>query len=218
MVICGKWRSTRASRRFDRFDMRVAFGLKARTGRAILVAVGADGAGTAVVERAQLPLLPAGAFAPYHAAEGLEPEQARASVQRDIDAAHRLAASGIRDAARRIASAGHELRGCAVLVGPGMPPWTTEQIIAVHVRMHQAEGALFRDVLVAGAKTCALALTTLPEKSALDSAAQTLGVTRERLEARLAALGKSAGPPWAKDHKEAAAAALVALEHGARAA
>lgn len=198
--------------------MRVAFGLKARTGRAILVAVGSRDGEMKILERVQLPLLPEGAFAPYHAAEGLEPAQARASVQRDIDDAQRLAASGIRDAARRIAEAGHELCGCAVLVGPGMPDWTTEQIIAVHVRMHQAEGELFRDVLVAGARTCDVPLTTLPEKSALDSAAQQLGVTRARLDTRLAALGKSAGPPWAKHQREAAAAALVALERGTHAA
>lgn len=218
MAICGKLHSTRRSRRFDRSDMRVAFGLKARTGRAILVAVGSNAGAMEVVERVQLPLLPEGAFAPYHAAEGLEPANARASVKRDIDDANRLAAGGIRDAANRIAKAGHQVCGCAVLVGPGLPDWTTEQIIAVHVRMHQAEGELFRDVLVAGARACDLPLTTLPEKSALDSAAQQLGVTRAQLEARLAALGKSAGPPWAKDQKEAAAAALVAFELGTRAA
>jgi hypothetical protein len=51
--------------------------------------------------------------------------------------------------------------------------------------MHQAEGELFRDPLVAGARACDLPLTTLP--------------------------GKSAGAPWGKDQKEAAAAAFVAL-------
>ncbi|MEW6270912.1 MAG: hypothetical protein AB1689_16635, partial [Thermodesulfobacteriota bacterium] len=80
-----------------------------------------------------------------------------------------------------------------------------------HVRMHKAEGELFRDVLVAGARACALEATTLPEKSALDAAARILGVTRAGLDARLAALGKAAGPPWGKDQKEAAAAALAAL-------
>jgi hypothetical protein len=43
-----------------------------------------------------------------------------------------------------------------------------------------------------------------------------LGVTRARLDAQLAALGKAAGPPWGKHQKEAAAAALVALTHGKR--
>lgn len=194
--------------------MRVAFGLKARTGRAALVAVGGDLREPQFIERSQLKLLPDGAFAPYHAAEGLEPGEARESVRRSIADAHRLAETGIRDAAQRMAQAGHELCGCGVLVGTGMPDWSTEEILAVHVRTHKAEGELFRDVLVAGARACDLEVTTLPDKSALVDAAKMLGLARARLDAHLAALGKSAGPPWGKDQKEAAAAALVALRRG----
>lgn len=188
--------------------MRVALGLKARTGRALLVAIGVDADEPRVLERSEFRLLPEGAFAPYHAAEGLEPAEARESVARSIQAAHELAASGIREAVRRAKN----VSGCAVLVGPGMPKWTTEEILAVHVRMHQAEGELFRSVLVAGARACDLPITKLPEKSALDDAARMLRVSRDRLDKQLAALGKAAGPPWGKDQKEAAAAALVALK------
>ncbi len=191
--------------------MRVALGLKARTGRAALVAVAGDVREPQFVERSQLRLLPEGDWAPYHAAQGLDPADARSFVKRSIASAHRLAASGIREAARRCVEAGHELSGCAVLVGTGMPNWTTAEILAVHVRMHKAEGELFRDALVAGARACGLEPTTLPEKSALDDAARMLGLSRERLDAHLATLGRSAGPPWGKDQKEAAAAALVAL-------
>ena len=38
-------------------------------------------------------------------------------------------------------------------------------------------------------------------------------MTRARLDADLAALGKSVGPPWGADQKEAAAAALVVLNN-----
>jgi hypothetical protein len=178
---------------------------------AILVALGGDARQPQFIDRAQLQLLPDGDFAPYHAAEDLEPAAADASVKRSIAAAHRLAEHGIGDAARRLAVAGHDVSGCAVLTGKPLPQWSTAEILAVHVRMHQAEGVLFRDVLVAGAHACGLALTTLPEKSALEDAAKRLGITRARLDALLAALGRSAGPPWGKDQKEAAAAALVAL-------
>ena len=192
--------------------MRVALGFKARTGRAIVVAVGGDVAEPQFIDRAQIPLLPEGTFAPYHAAEGLDPVDAHESVKSSIAAAHKLATSGIRESAQRVSEAGHEVCGCAVLVGPGMPAWSTEQILAVHVRMHQAEGELFRDVLVAGARACHLELTTLPEKSALDDAAKAAGLSRSRLDATIAALGKAAGAPWSKDQKEAAAAALAALK------
>jgi hypothetical protein len=193
--------------------MRVALGLKARTGRAVLVTVGGDVHAPQLIERLQVRLLPEGTWAPYHAAEGLAPAAARASVRRSIAAAQRLATGAIGEAARRLAEGGHDVCGCAVLVGNGMPPWSTDEILAAHVRMHTAEGELFRDVLVNGARACGLAVTTLPVASALDDASRRLGLTGARLSARLAALGKAAGPPWGKDQKEAAAAALVALAH-----
>jgi len=191
--------------------MDVALGLKARTGRAVLVALGGTPRDPRFVERATLRLLPEGAFAPYHAAEGLAPAAAQESVRRSIAAAHELATSGIRAAASRLADAGHTVQACGVLIGTGMPGWSTDEILAVHVRMHKAEGELFRDVLVAGTRACGLALTTLPDKSALAAAAELLGTDPANLATRLAALGKSAGAPWGKDQKEAAAAALVAL-------
>jgi hypothetical protein len=190
--------------------MRVALGLKARTGRAILVAIGVSRE-LQVLARSQFLLLPAGAFAPYHAAEGLPAAAARQSVERSIAAAHRLAEEGIRRAVEAMTEAGHEVCGSGLLVANPMPPWSTDEILAVHVRMHQAEGQLFRDVLVAGSRACGLAATSLREKTALDDAASSLGLDRTDLEARLAALGKTVGPPWGKDQKEAAAAAIVAL-------
>src|SRR5262245_61093073 len=190
--------------------MRVALGLKARTGRALLVAVGGVDE-LAILERTQLPLLPEGDWAPYHAAEGLPAAEARERVRRSVASAHRLAAAGIRAAAERLAGAGHVVCACGVLVGTGMPAWSTEEILAVHVRMHKAEGELFRDVLVAGARGQGLEVVALREKSALADAAEMLGLTRAQLDARLAALGRTVGPPWTRDQKEAAAAAIVAL-------
>lgn len=192
---------------------RAAFAFKPRTGRAILVMLAGDFHEPRVIERAEIPLLPQGEFAPYHAAEGLEREAARKYVRGSVARAQRLATSAVRNAVKRCAEAGHELCGCAVLVGTGMPDWTTDEILAVHVRMHKAEGEMFRDVLVKGARTCGIELTTLPDKTAIDAAAKKLGVTRARLDADLATLGKAAGPPWGKYQKEAAAAALVVLKH-----
>ena len=196
--------------------MRVSLGLKARTGRATLVTLGGPHE-LQVLERSQVRLLPEGDFAPYHAAQGLAPAAARESVSRSIASAYRLATEGIRKAAEFLTKAGHEVCGCGVLVGTGMPRWSTDEILAVHVRMHQAEGELFREALVAGARSCGLVVTLLREKSALDDAATMLSLTRADFEALVAALGKTVGPPWGKDQKEAAAAAIVALNRAATA-
>jgi hypothetical protein len=191
---------------------RAALGFKPRTGRAILIAIAEEAGEPKVIERAEIPLLPAGEFAPYHAAEELEPEAARRYVKDAISRAQRMATTAVRDAARRCGDAGHKICGCAVLVGKGMPNWTTDEILAVHVRMHQAEGEMFRDILVQAVRECGLDLTTLPDKTAIDSAAEKLGISRARLDANLTALGKAAGSPWGRYQKEAAAAALAALK------
>lgn len=194
--------------------MAAALGLRARTGSAALVAVAGSLDEPVLVESSRIPLLPDGQFAPYHAVEDLPAGEADRKVKKIIATAHRMAEEGMREALGRCAKSGHPVRGCGVLVGKGMPEWSTAEIIAVHFRMHKAEGELFRDVLVAAAKACKLPLAKLPDKSAVDSAAVALGIKRARIEAALAKLGKMAGPPWRSEQKEAAVAALVALERG----
>ena len=191
--------------------MRVAIGFKPRTGRAVMVVVGGEPAAPIFIEKGEIPLLPPGGFAPYHVAAELPRSRRQASLDRDIATARGMAEQALRDVVRRCKSAGHEVAGCGVLVGNGLPQWTTEEIIAVHVRMHMAEGEMFRDVLVEGARACKLGPVTLPDKSAFESAAKSLELKPAQLEAKLAGLGRAAGPPWRKLEREAAAAALVAL-------
>ena len=188
-----------------------ALGFKPRTGRAVLVAV-AGGAEPRVIDRAEIALLPPGEMAPYHAAEHLPTAAARdRHVNGAVARAQKLARKAVEDAAKRCAVAGYKVKAIGILVGTGMPQWTTEEILAVHIRMHKAEGEMFRDLLVEVSRARGMEPVTLPDKTALDAAAKELRVTRAKLDARLAALGGSAGPPWGRYQKEAAAAALVAL-------
>jgi hypothetical protein len=192
--------------------MDAALGFKARTGRAIAVAIGGTVGRPVLLARMEMALLPEGAMAPYHAAQELEGARSRAKhVADSIATAQRMAAHGIREAAAALARDGHRVLRCGVLVGPALPSWSTEDILAVHVRMHQAEGVLFREAIVAGATTCGFELVPLREKSALEDAANALRMTAGDLAACLQALGRSAGPPWGQHQKEAAAAALAAL-------
>lgn len=191
--------------------MHAALGVKARTGRAIVVAVGGTVNRPVLLARSEIPLLPQGAEAPYHGARELPGARARKHVADCIATAQRMAAQGLRASAASLARAGHDARRCGVLVGPPLPDWSVEDILAVHVRMHQAEGVLFREAIVAGASACGFRLLQLREKSALEDAAQALRMTAGDLAGCLAALGRSAGPPWAQHQKEAAAAALAAL-------
>jgi hypothetical protein len=196
--------------------MRIAFGLKAHSGWAALVALGAQGGAAVLVERSRLELVAPGtaewAKQPYHAAHGLEPEDARDVVGRAIRAARVLAVRELKAAVERAASAGGRAVAGAVLVGAPMPAWSVDEILAVHLRMHQAEGFLFRDALAHAVEACGLRLLALPEKTLAAQARERLAAPPAAVEASLATLGRAAGPPWGRDQKDAALAARVALE------
>jgi hypothetical protein len=193
--------------------MNVAFGLKAHSGWAALVVVGKRGGEVAVVDRRRVELVEeTWAKQPYHAAENLEPDAARDLVKRGVASARRIAVREMRSAVKREQERGNEVTACAVLVVDPMPDWSVEQILAVHFRMHKAEGVLFREALVAATKACGVKLVAIPEKLLAKYAEKALGAPASGLAKQVAALGKSVGPPWGKDEKDAALAALVALQ------
>ena len=192
--------------------MRVVFGLKAHSGWAAVVVLGRQKDDVVVVDRGRIELVEdQWARQPYHAAEGLKSEVARDLVKRGIDAARRIAVREIRAALKRETDRKNEVKACAVLVGSPMPDWSVDEILAVHFRMHKAEGVLFRDALVQAAKECKIKAVEIPEKELLNHAEHKLKTPANKLTAQLSALGKAAGPPWGKDQKEAALAALIAL-------
>lgn len=185
--------------------MKVAFGLKVHSGWAALVVLGSSNGEISIVDRRRLELVEEEwAKQPYHAAEHLKPDAARGVVARGIQAAQRIATREVRAAVKRAMEAGHEVAVCAVLVSDPMPEWSVEEILAVHFRMHKAEGVLFKEALARAAEAAGLKLAAIPEKLLDQQAAG----ARKRIET----LGKAAGPPWGKDQKDAALAALIAVE------
>jgi len=82
----------------------------------------------------------------------------------------------------------------------------------VHFRMHKAEGVLFRDALARAAGACALKFFGIPEKQLEEQAERALGTSASSLRNTIASLGKSVGPPWGKDQKDASLAAMIALQ------
>ena len=193
--------------------MKVAFGMKAHSGWAALVVVGKRDGDLVTGDRRRIELVEdEWAKQPYHAAEELKPDAARDVVKRGVEAAHRIALREMRAAAKRERERENEVTGCAVLVGNPMPDWSIEEILAVHFRMHKAEGVLFRDALVRATKACGLRLVAIPEKLLTKHADTALGTPWSGLAKKIATLGRSVGAPWGKDQKDAAIAALVALQ------
>lgn len=193
--------------------MKTVLGLKAHSGWAALVALGFRGDRTEVVERRRIELIAPGsewAKAPYHAAEELKPEQGRRLVERGIAAAFRQSARALGDVVKELRVRGLEPVTCAVLVGTPMPAWSVAEILAVHFRMHKAEGVLFREALSKAAEEAGLEVVPVPEKSLQADAPRALGAPWSAIAPEIDALRAAVGAPWGKDQKEAALAALIA--------
>ncbi len=196
--------------------MKVAFGMKAHSGWAALVVLGTRGGELQVVNRCRLELVEkdeaSWAKQPYHAAERLNAGDARDLVRRALETARGIAVREMRTAVKRAREAGHEVAACAVLVADPMPDWTVDEILAVHFRMHKAEGVLFRDALARAARACGLRVLGIPEKQLDEHAERALATSVNSLRKTIASLGKSVGPPWGKDQKDASLAAMIALQ------
>lgn len=193
--------------------MKVAFGMKAHSGWAALVVVGTRDGDFTVVDRRRIELVEdEWAKQPYHAAEDMAAGAARDVVERGIEAAQRIAVREMHSAVRREQERKNEVTACAVLVVRAMPDWSIEEILAVHFRMHKAEGVLFRDALIRATKASGLRLVAIPEKLLTEHAERALGRPVSRLVKQVATLGKFVGPPWGKDQKDATLAAMIALQ------
>ena len=182
-------------------------GLKTHSGWAALVAIGKDRGQTFhLIERRRLELVDeAWAKQPYHAAAGLRIEEARDVVRRGIDAARVIAVREMKAAMQRLKDAGYAAVSCGVITGNPMPAdWTVDDILAVHFRMHKAEGVLFQDVLLRAARACSLKAVSVNEKRLFEEA----GRTQMEL---IAQIGQKAGPPWGQDQRSAAFAVMTAF-------
>lgn len=192
--------------------MKVALGLKAHSGWAALIVLGSEDGELVVVDRRRIELVEEEwQKQPYHAAEALQKDEARRVVERGVKSAYKISRKAIATAVKRAERVGHEVVGCGVLMGESMPDWTVEQILAVHFRMHKAEGVLFREALAKAAEENMLKVIRVPEKDLSEFAARSLVDSALSLQAQVAALGKAIGPPWGRDQKDSAVAALIAL-------
>jgi hypothetical protein len=183
--------------------MRTALGIRAHSGWAAVVAVAGTLDAPRVLDRRRIVIADpglAGSRQPYHAAAGLPLRRAEALVRGAVESSRGLAVEAISMVVRGLRSQGHEVAGCAILLGSGRQLPELEKILASHALIHTAEGEMFRDVLRSAAEECRLAVTGVREKT-IDPEA--LG--------RLASLGKLIGPPWTLDQKYATAAGLTVL-------
>jgi hypothetical protein len=200
-------------------------GVADHAGWANLVTVGASGdrggrhAGPpVVVDRRRCTLLdPDLPRQPYHAAEGLTSGEAEALVARVGTAAREGARSALAVLVDDVARAGSEpdrwtLAALTVRAGGTRSlPDTVAGVLASHAAMHAAEGQLYRDALAEAAADMGLDVVVYGRGEELADASTALGTDAGTVAELVAALGRSIGPPWQKEHRHAAAAALAEL-------
>jgi len=101
--------------------------------------------------------------------------------------------------------------GSAVLLASGRPLPPLAKILASHALIHAAEGEFFREAFSKACESLDLPVTGFRERD-LDACVQTaFGKAATRIEQQISTVGRSLGPPWTKDQKMAAIAALVVL-------
>jgi hypothetical protein len=84
-------------------------------------------------------------------------------------------------------------------------------ILASHALIHAAEGELFRGAIGSALEAGGIEVKHPRASEVRERAAAALGLDPDELDGWLAKVGRTAGRPWAKDHKEACLAALIAL-------
>jgi hypothetical protein len=192
----------------------VAIGLRDHSGWAVAVAVSAE---PLVRDRRRMELCdPALPRQAYHAASGLPIEQAREvimKVERSAFAASERELCGL---VHDLAGQGHRVRAVAISVPTSSIPQDLSTILRSHPLLHAAEGELYSEALSDAAQAAGLPMIRFTTKDLAGAAAAALDCSPATVAEIVVELGHGLGPPWAKDQKEAAMAALLALHTAGR--
>jgi hypothetical protein len=153
----------------------------------------------------------AGSRQPYHAAQKMDLRAAEEFIEHCRQTSQRLASKGIQELSVLMARSGFQLVTGAVLVNRRREPHTLEQALSSHALIHTAEGEFFRQALLQGCGQNGLVASAIDTRELTEAAARALHKAVTQIQSHLAALGKSVGPPWQQDQKNATLAAWMAL-------
>ena len=192
----------------------VAVGFRVHSGWAAAVAVCGPADAPVVVDRRRIQLVKTFSFTfrqPYHTAEKMPRQDALKFIRSVQSDAQRLALSSLRSLRTDLAEGDFKIVRGALLMASGRALPVLEQILASHALIHTADGELFRDSLRAACARCGLPLQGIREKVLFATASKAFGLQPAALKRRIAAFGKSLGPPWSQDEKFAALGAWLSL-------
>ncbi|MGC1448991.1 MAG: hypothetical protein WA830_03045 [Candidatus Sulfotelmatobacter sp.] len=193
---------------------RAALGFRMHSGWGVLIAVSGDGHSVEILDRRRIVVTDSGmpgATQPYHYGASLEIAEAERHIANCAALSERLALAAVGEVVRGLEQRKYRTEKAAVLLASGraLPPLA--KILAAHPLIHTAEGEFFRNVVRQACERLKIAILAIPERELEERAKAVLGKEAGLLQRRITTLGRSVGPPWTKDHKAAALAALVVL-------
>lgn len=191
-----------------------ALGFRVHSGWAAAIVLCGPLDAPVVVDRRKIQLVKIFSYTfrqPYHTAEKMPRQDAGKFIRSVQSEAKRLALSALRSLQKDLAEGDFKIiRGALLLAsGPELP--ALEQILASHALIHTADGELFRHSLRAACARLHLPVLGIREKELFAAASKVFGTQPAAIKRRIAALGKSLGPPWSQDEKFAALGAWLSL-------
>jgi hypothetical protein len=193
--------------------LTAVLGVADHNGWAVCVTVAVSRGVPVVVDRRRLELIEPGVPSqPYHH------ETVRMPRPEAEKLVARVRESVMRTTLGRVSELCTELKPPYAIVGMTLRnppldyvPVTVAEAHASYSVMCRADGMMYHDALCTAARRLKIAVTRLDRGEEAVRAADRLGVSVEEVDNFLRTVGKSLGPPWHKEHRLAAAAAIGVL-------
>jgi len=191
-----------------------AIGIRVHSGWGALVAASGGADDAEVIDRRRVDIIDRkapGAAQPYHYAKNLSPSAAEKYIAGSALVSAKLALAALQEVSLRLNDHGYRVGRAVVLLSSGRPLPELEKILASHPMIHTAEGEFFRQAFREACSSLKIPVMGVRERD-LDERAKTMfSKNAPSLKKRIAALGKTLGPPWTTDQKAATLAAVIAL-------
>ena len=188
-----------------------SIGFRAKTGRAIAVALTGGNSGPTYLARWDVclydPLLPA-TGQPHHEVMELPWLEAQSAVRPLESRIENVAIKALSALLSELGSKGCSVSSVGVV---GSPDRNLDRIGNPHIRAHAAEGILFRRVLEVAAAAHNLKWRSFSDRDFEERAFSELGRKPQEMKLALTRIGHSAGKQWRADERTAATAAWLTL-------
>lgn len=189
----------------------VTIGLRARTGRAIVVVLGGPPEAPQVLFKTEIKLVDPNipeTFQPYHQVMELRWAESEKAVGKFTRAIAAVAREALAQLIKQVEVDGRIVSGVGVV---GSKDRDFARIGNYHIRAHAAEGILFRRVLELAAEARGLATGSFADRELENMSAKALQRPAAQVKRSLQEMGHDPGPPWRTDEKQAALAAWMML-------